>query len=64
MTTREYLSKNGKSLLISLTGFMALAVGLGLADIAVVDSEVAMLLGALSSFLINFGRLTLFGNGQ
>lgn len=64
MTTKEYLAKNGKSLLISLTGFMALAIGLALADIVVVDSEVAMLLGALSSFLINFGRLTIGKNGN
>lgn len=64
MTNKEYLAKNGKSLLISILGFMALAIGLGLADIVVLDSEVAMLLGALSSFLINFGRLTIGKNGS
>lgn len=64
MTNKEYLAKNGKSLSISILGFMALAVGLGLADVVVLDSEIAMLLGALSSFLINFGRLTIGKNGS
>jgi hypothetical protein len=64
MTNKEYLAKNGKSLLISLIGFMALAIGLGLADVVVLDSEVAMFMGALSSFLINFGRLTIGKNGS
>jgi hypothetical protein len=57
--TKDYLKKNGKSLLISVGGFLFMSIGLGLADIKVTDPNVAVLLGALSSFLVNFGRLTL-----